>query len=101
MNSTLRGAQEVLARVRANGGFGGTQSIPTGHAIKSLRHRLNLSQEDFATRYDLDLAALQNWEQDRRTPERTATLLLDIILAEPNTVARLVKKARHRQTEPA
>jgi putative transcriptional regulator len=72
MNSAIRGAYGVLARVRSGSGHGGKELIPNGEAIKSLRLRLNLNQEQFASRYGLDLAALQNWEQDRRTPERAA-----------------------------
>ena len=46
-------------------------TIATGPVdVRALRLSLGLSQEQLARRYNLDLDALQNWEQGRRHPER-------------------------------
>jgi DNA-binding transcriptional regulator YiaG len=55
--------------------------------IKALRGRLGLSQAEFARRYALDLATLQNWEQGRTQPDKTAQALLQAIAAAPDGVA--------------
>ncbi|HEX5998391.1 MAG TPA: helix-turn-helix domain-containing protein [Hyphomicrobiaceae bacterium] len=49
---------------------------------------LGLSQEQFARRFNLDLDALQNWEQGRRSPDRTVLSYLRVIAAAPETAAR-------------
>jgi putative transcriptional regulator len=47
-----------------------------------------MSQEQFALRYNLDLDAVQNWEQGRRAPERAVLSYLRVIKADPKTAAR-------------
>jgi putative transcriptional regulator len=56
--------------------------------VRALRLNLGLSQEQFARRYNLDLDALQNWEQGRRAPERAVLSYLRVIAAEPAAAAR-------------
>jgi DNA-binding transcriptional regulator YiaG len=56
--------------------------------VRSLRLRLGLSQEQFARRFNLDLDALQNWEQGRRSPERAVWSYLRVIAAHPEAAAR-------------
>ena len=40
--------------------------------IRALRENLNMSQQDFSKAYHIPLATIQNWEQGRRCPDRTA-----------------------------
>jgi putative transcriptional regulator len=56
--------------------------------VRALRVRLGMSQEQFARRYNLDLDALQNWEQGRRSPERAVWSYLRVIAAQPKEAAR-------------
>ncbi len=56
--------------------------------VRSLRLRLGMSQEQFARRFNLDLDALQNWEQGRRSPERAVWSYLRVIAADPKVAAR-------------
>jgi putative transcriptional regulator len=56
--------------------------------VRGLRLSLGLSQEQFARRYNLDLDALQNWEQGRRSPERAVWSYLRVIAAQPKEAAR-------------
>ena len=63
--------------------------IATGPVdVRALRLSLGLSQEQFARRYNLDLDALQNWEQGRRIPERAVLSYLRVIAAQPAAAAR-------------
>lgn len=36
--------------------------------VRSLRQRLNMSQQTFASTYHIPLASLKGWEQGRRQP---------------------------------
>ena len=44
--------------------------------LKQLRRDLALKQDEFAIRYGIPIAALRNWEQRRRKPDKMANLLL-------------------------
>jgi putative transcriptional regulator len=63
--------------------------IATGPVdVRAFRLSLGLSQEQFARRYNLDLDALQNWEQGRRSPERAVLSYLRVIAAQPAVAAQ-------------
>lgn len=54
--------------------------------IKKLRERLGLTQEEFAVRFALPVDSLQNWEQERSSPDPAARLLLAVIDKHPEVV---------------
>ena len=58
--------------------------------IKAIRAKTKLSQPRFAEAFHLDVAALRDWEQGRRQPERPAQVLLQLIDREPETVRRIL-----------
>jgi len=58
--------------------------------VRDLRKRLGMSQEAFAGRYGLDVATVQNWEQERTTPDGPAAALLQAIDKDPEKVAELM-----------
>lgn len=64
--------------------------VHTAQDIKAIRGRTKLSQPAFAARFGLDVAALRDWEQGRRQPERSAQVLLSLIAKEPETIHRLL-----------
>lgn len=51
----------------------------TAEKIKSLRHRLGESQDEFATRFRVSVDALQHWEQSRGKPLGPVEVILDRI----------------------
>ncbi|MFM9106879.1 MAG: helix-turn-helix domain-containing protein [Chloroflexota bacterium] len=53
---------------------------------RAIRRRLNLTQEQFAERFQIPVGTLRDWEQERKEPERTAKLLLRIISCHPDAV---------------
>lgn len=61
--------------------------IPDRVDVAAVRKKQGLSQTVFATRYGLPLGTLRDWEQDRRSPDRAAVLLLSLIDREPEFVA--------------
>ena len=63
--------------------------------VRSLRLSLGMSQEQFARRFNLDLDALQNWEQGRRSPERAVWSYLRVIAAHPEVAAHAQEEVSH------
>jgi putative transcriptional regulator len=60
--------------------------------IKAVRAKTKLSQDAFARTYGIEVAALRDWEQGRRTPDRAAQTLITIIDKAPDMVASLLAK---------
>jgi putative transcriptional regulator len=54
--------------------------------VRAMRERLELTQEQFAVRYGLDIDAVRNWERGRRTPDTAAASYLRAIDADPDAV---------------
>ena len=54
--------------------------------IKSVREKLNVSQNEFALMIGVSVRTLQNWEQGRRRPEGPAKALLRIASRNPRAV---------------
>ncbi len=61
---------------------------PSAERIRALRKRMKLSRQKFADRFGLDARALQDWEQGRRVPDRSARVMLTVIDREPDAVER-------------
>ncbi len=49
---------------------------------------MKLSRRKSAERFGLDARAVQDWEQGRRVPDRSARVLLTVIDREPEAVER-------------
>lgn len=54
--------------------------------IKTVREKLNVSQNEFALMIGVSVRTLQNWEQGRRKPEGPAKALLRIASKNPSAV---------------
>ncbi len=54
--------------------------------IKTVREKLNVSQNEFALMIGVSVRTLQNWEQGRRKPEGPAKALLRIASRNPRAV---------------
>lgn len=63
---------------------------PATADVAAIRKAQNLSQGGFAQRYGLPVSTIRDWEQGRRRPDRAAYLLLRLIEAEPDVVARVL-----------
>ena len=71
--------EEQLARARR---------IP---AIKALRFRLGLTQEEFATRFQIPLGTIRDWERGAREPDSAAIVLLRVIAHNPQVVMQALE----------
>lgn len=49
------------------------------------------TQQGFARTYGFSVSAVQDWEQGRRRPERSARILLAMIDRAPDTVERVMR----------
>ena len=56
--------------------------------VKAVRHKLGLSQAEFAQQFGFSLRTVQQWEQGRAVPDRPARILLRVIEAAPQVVER-------------
>lgn len=88
---------DALARDLGKAGVDAARIATEPVDVRSLRVSLGLSQEQFARRFNLDLDALQNWEQGRRSPERAVQSYLRVIAAHPEAAAGAQEEdAKHR-----
>ena len=68
--------------------------------VRSLRRKLNLTQEQFARTFHLSLGTVRDWEQGRTQPDHAARAFLQVIefdpeLVEQALVARPSAPSRH------
>lgn len=64
--------------------------VPAHVNVRSIRNQMHQTQESFARTYGFSVAAVRDWEQGRRQPERAARILLAMIAEEPETVQRVM-----------
>jgi putative transcriptional regulator len=65
---------------------------PLSQKIRSLRDRLQLTQEEFAQRFGIPFGVIRNWESSVRRvgPDSVAFLLLRMIEANPAAIAEMI-----------
>ena len=64
-----------------------------GRRIRQLRHRLGLSQAEFATRFGIPLANIRQYEIGRTMPPPAVQSYLRVIEANPDEVAQVLRVA--------
>jgi putative transcriptional regulator len=62
--------------------------------VKAIRRKTGLSQQEFARTFSLNIAALRDWEQQRRMPRGPARALMQIIDREPEAARRALQVRR-------
>ena len=60
---------------------------------KFIRHKLGMSQEDFARRFGIPIGTLRDWEQHRSEPDQAARSYLQVIERDPEAVLRALEPA--------
>ncbi len=68
--------------------------------VKTLRRALGLTQEEFATRYQIPLGTLRDWEQGRTEPDQPARAYLKVIASNPDWVSRALANGPRRTASP-
>ncbi len=64
--------------------------------VKTLRRALGLTQEAFATRYQIPIGTLRDWEQARTEPDQPARAYLRAIAGDPEGVRRALRSNQRR-----
>jgi len=62
-------------------------------AVRDLRRRARLTQQEFAARLGVPVETIRNWEQGKRMPRGPARALLAVIARAPETVFAALAKA--------
>lgn len=65
--------------------------------VKTLRWTLGLSQEEFASRFQIPLGTLRDWEQGRTEPDQAARAYLNVIAHNPENVRDALRAAEKRR----
>ena len=83
--SSVRKAR-AFARGETDKGF--VVHVPDEVNVRAIRKRLTLTRIEFAKRFGFSPDAVKEWETGRRTPDRSARVLLKIVEHEPEAVRR-------------
>ena len=62
--------------------------VPEQVDVRDVRHRLRMTQKEFAQSFGFSVYSIRNWEQGKRQPEGPARVLLTVIDREPDAVRR-------------
>ena len=58
--------------------------------VKIIRRALELTQEEFASRFHIPLGTLRDWEQGRSEPDQPTKAYLKLIARDPDHVNRVL-----------
>jgi putative transcriptional regulator len=88
----IEAMQEAAAYMEGNQGKTSTHMVDVPDVnVGALRKAMRLSRVRFASRFGLDARAVQDWEQGRRRPDRSARVLLRVIEKHPEAVEDALK----------
>ena len=76
------------ARPRPEGEAASARRVPR---TRTLRRALDLTQEEFAARFQIPLGTLRDWEQGRAEPDQTARAYLRAIAGDAEAVRRALE----------
>jgi putative transcriptional regulator len=68
-------------------------TVPGLPAVRDLRRRARLTQQQFAEKLGVPVETIRNWEQGKRAPRGPARALLAVIAHAPDTVFAALAKA--------
>jgi putative transcriptional regulator len=84
---------EALSHARGEkNGARATRFKTPALAVKSIRQKVGLKQDDFASLLGISVSGLRKWEQGQRRPHGAALTLLHVMDVEPKAVARAIAK---------
>ena len=84
----IASAKQALAFARGEPDHGCTVHIPAEIDVKTIREKVDMSQEQFARQFGFSKRTLQHWEQGLRVPTGPARAFLTVIAREPAAVRR-------------
>jgi putative transcriptional regulator len=78
--SMIAGAKSALAFARGEPDHGCIVHIPTEIDVKTIREKVDMSQEEFARQFGFSKRTLQHWEQGVRVPTGPARAFLTVMI---------------------
>ena len=60
--------------------------------VKVIRRALELTQEEFSSRYHIPLGTLRDWEQGRAEPDQPTRAYLTLIARDPERVKQMLTR---------
>lgn len=84
----LESVRQARAFVRGETSEGFVVHVPEKVNVRAIRKRLALTRVEFANRFGFSPSAVKEWEIGRRSPDRSARVLLKIVSQEPEAVTR-------------
>ena len=93
-NKIMAGVEDAIAYGKGDKrrGTAHVVQVPEDVDVRAIRARFKLTRAEFAAKFGLDPRALQEWEQRRRTPDRSTRILFRVIEKEPKAVERALTK---------
>ncbi len=90
----IRAAKEARAIARGEASPGSYRiHVPSDVDVRRLRHKLKMSQAEFARRFGFTPARIRDWEQGRSKPDGAVRAYLMVIEREPKAVERALAAA--------
>jgi putative transcriptional regulator len=89
----LASLDEARRHARGEVVIGMKVHIPATIDTTAIRVATGLSQTAFAAQIGVSAATLRNWEQNRRTPDGPARVLLALLAKDPMIVSRVLNAA--------
>ncbi|MFN4283144.1 MAG: helix-turn-helix domain-containing protein [Alphaproteobacteria bacterium] len=87
----LKSVRRARAYARGESDEGFVVHVPNDIDVKAVRHKLDMTQQQFAARFGFSYDAIRDWETKRRQPERAARILLTVIDYEPAVVVKALQ----------
>ena len=90
------GLEEALTHVDGKpGGRAYKVRLRSASEIQALRHRLGMTQTDFAEQFGISFQTVQKWEQGKRKPEGAANSFLTVLERLPDEVIAALRADRN------
>jgi putative transcriptional regulator len=92
-NDLITSLNEALSHARGEGvGARATKFNVPAVAVRNIRQKVGLTQDDFASLLGVSVSGLRKWEQGQRRPHGAALTLLKVMDREPQAVVRAIAK---------
>jgi DNA-binding transcriptional regulator YiaG len=90
---------QIIERDLAATGIRSCLYEPPRVNVRAVREKLDLSQDEFALEFGLDVGMLRNWEQGRSEPDRASRTILWTIALHPDAVRRSLEERENPALE--
>jgi putative transcriptional regulator len=98
--SIRRGLAEAVAYAEGEADIGRNGvHIPEEIDVRAIRAKLDMTQEEFASRFGFSINTLRHWEQGRRVPEGPTRAYLLVIDRNPKAVQKALRAEQPRAAE--